>query len=34
MVFNPVPTAEFSSGDVIVLIGKKGELERMSAMIC
>ena len=34
MVFNPGPGEMFNAGDVIVVIGKKGELRRMSKAIC
>ena len=34
MVFNPGPGETFSAGDVIVAIGKKPELQRMSKAIC
>jgi voltage-gated potassium channel len=34
MVFNPGPKEVFNAGDVLVVIGKKGELRRMSKAIC
>jgi len=34
MIFNPGPSEEFIPGDVIVVIGKKSELKRMSSRIC
>jgi len=34
MVFNPGPGETFNAGDVIVAIGKKTELQRMSKSIC
>jgi voltage-gated potassium channel len=34
MVFNPGPSEIFNAGDVIVVIGKKAEVRRMSAVIC
>lgn len=34
MVFNPGPNETFNAGDVIVVIGKKAEMRRMSAVIC
>ena len=34
MVFNPGPGETFNAGDVIVAIGKKTELQRMSDAIC
>ncbi len=34
MVFNPGPGEVFNAGDVIVAIGKKAELRRMSIAIC
>ena len=34
MVFNPGPGEIFNAGDVIVVIGKKAELRRMSKEIC
>ena len=34
MVFNPGPGETFNAGDVIVAIGKKTELQRMSKAIC
>jgi voltage-gated potassium channel len=34
MVFNPGPGETFNAGDVIVAIGKKAELRRMSTAIC
>ena len=34
MVFNPGPGEVFNAGDVLVVIGKRGELQRMSKAIC
>ncbi len=34
MVFNPGPAEIFNAGDVIVVIGKKAEVRRMSEVIC
>jgi len=34
MVFNPGPGEVFNAGDVIVVIGKRAELQRMNAAIC
>ncbi len=34
MVFNPGPSETFNAGDVIVVIGKKAEVRRMSAVVC
>ncbi len=34
MVFNPGPHEIFNAGDVIVVLGKKAEVRRMSAVIC
>ena len=34
MVFNPGPNETFNAGDVIVVIGKKAEMRRMSEIIC
>ncbi|HBG19877.1 MAG TPA: potassium channel protein [Desulfobulbaceae bacterium] len=34
MVFNPGPGEVFNAGDVLVVIGKRGELQRMSTAIC
>jgi voltage-gated potassium channel len=33
MVFNPTPTEKLDAGDVIVVIGKKEDLKRMSAVL-
>ena len=33
MVFNPTPTEKLEAGDVIVVIGKKEDLKRMSAVL-
>jgi K+/H+ antiporter YhaU regulatory subunit KhtT len=33
MIFNPGPHEAFQAGDVIVVIGKTSELERMSQFI-
>jgi voltage-gated potassium channel len=33
MIFNPMPSETFESGDVIVVIGKKEDLKRMSAVM-
>lgn len=34
MVFNPGPGEVFNAGDVIVVIGKRAELHKMSRMLC
>lgn len=34
MVFNPGPGEVFNAGDILVVIGKRGELQRMSKAIC
>ncbi len=34
MVFNPGPQEKFNPGDVIVVIGKRSEMKRMSEVIC
>lgn len=34
MIFNPGPGEVFNAGDVIVVIGKRSELRRMSKAIC
>jgi voltage-gated potassium channel len=34
MVFNPGPNEIINAGDVIVVIGKKKELDRMSKVVC
>jgi K+/H+ antiporter YhaU regulatory subunit KhtT len=33
MVFNPTPSEKLEAGDVIVVIGKKEDLKRMSAVL-
>lgn len=33
MIFNPVPTEKLGAGDVIVVIGKKEDMERMSQVL-
>jgi voltage-gated potassium channel len=33
MIFNPVPTDKLEAGDVIVVIGKDEELERLSKVL-
>ncbi|MBU0987829.1 MAG: potassium channel protein [Proteobacteria bacterium] len=33
MIFNPVPTEKLEAGDTIVVIGKKEDMERMSAVL-
>jgi K+/H+ antiporter YhaU regulatory subunit KhtT len=34
MIFNPGPGEIFNAGDVVVAIGKKAELRRMSKVFC
>ena len=33
MVFNPTPTEKLEAGDVIVVIGQKGDLKRMREIL-
>jgi voltage-gated potassium channel len=33
MIFNPVSTEKLETGDTIVVIGKKGDLERMNSVL-
>ena len=33
MIFNPMPTETLESGDVIVVIGKREDLQRMNAVM-
>jgi len=33
MVFNPAPTEKLEAGDVIVVIGQKGDLKRMREIL-
>ena len=33
MIFNPMPSETLECGDVIVVIGKKEDLKRMSAVM-